>query len=124
MEHTSDAERNPMNKLFIAIVAIVAIGMTCALISCAKRQPATVDPGAAATTDNPPGAKSCPTPKADTAKPGAAFGRDSGTVGQLAEPVTAKVRVYPAAADKPSEARARIPAGTWLLPEEMLDKPY
>ena len=117
-------EMTRRNIIIYAAFVVISAVLTSTFISCAKRQTAATGPEVAVPADCPPGAKYCPTPKADTAKPGAGFGRDSATVGQLAEPVTAKVRVYPAAADKPSEARARIPAGTWLLPEEMLDKPY
>lgn len=113
-------------QYFVTLLLGFAIfALAGGLVSCAAAKKAEPERAEAArAADYPPGAKPCPVPKADAAKSGAAFGRDSSTVGQLAEPVTAKVRVYPAAADKPIEARARIPAGTWLLPEEMLDKPY
>ena len=116
-----------MNKQSIVAIALgfMIAALAGALISCAAgKRPEPERTEDVQSTDRQPDANPCPTPKADTAKPGAGFGRDSATVGQLAEPVTAKVRVYPAAAEAPIEAKARIPAGTWLLPEEMLDKPY
>ena len=112
------------NIILFAVFVVISAVLTASFISCAKRPPATGDPGAAATVDCHPGAKYCLSPQPGDAKPGAGFGYDAGAVGQLVDPVTAKVRVYPADADTPVEARARIPAGTWLLPEEMLDKPY
>lgn len=112
------------NIMIFAAFAVLSAVLTATFISCAKRQPPASDPGAAATADCPPGAKYCLSPKPGDGKPGAGFGHDAGAVGQLVDPVTAKVRVYAASADAPVEARARIPAGTWLLPEEMLDKPY
>lgn len=52
------------------------------------------------------------------------IGDDASRIGQLAEPVTARVIVYDANAGAPETHTITVPPGTWLAPESMFDKPY
>ncbi len=49
-----------------------------------------------------------------------AFGADTRSIGQLAEPTAAKALVYDANTGAPEEQRILIPAGTWLVPEPVI----
>ena len=97
-----------LKHLAFAAAVVVAVVLCCWLAFCAPR-----------TEAGPPMSDLVDV----QAWEGGRLGDNEQYIGQLAEPVTARVLVYDANSERPTLWKVQIAPGIWLVPESMLSRP-